>query len=624
MNARRVVVALWVLIMAVNGLGASRVAGQPPLPGMPPPPGAVETPGQVPDVTPARVSYLYGEVSFRRPGAEEWTPARLNTPLAPGDVLYTGQGGNVEIQVGPRAFVRASDGTQIGLDTEEPDFLQLRMTAGHAALDLRQLANGSTVELDTPHAAFTIERAGYYHVDVGQDATAFRTHRGGSATVTPAGAPATPVPSNQQVVVTGTDPAGVTAGVAPPLTIWDRWNYQRTEYLLQAVSTRYVSPAVYGSEALDQYGSWRTVETYGTVWIPSGMPAGWVPYSTGRWIWDSRFGWTWLDEAPWGWAPYHYGRWVFVGGYWAWAPGPVMARPVYAPALVVFLDGGAVSAGRPLYWAPLGWGEPVIPWWGRPGFVGVAWWGGWGGPRVVNNVVINRATVNVTNITVYQNVHMTNAVLGVPADRFGHGGAQVTRISQADIRQLRAVPGPLEVRPVPASVMPAVGQGARPPAAVQTRGVVATRAPQDLTPTLRAHGLAEGPTAVPPAAPRLVSPPQPANPRVSEPPRGATVVPNAVPSTPGPVPRWGEERRGTTGERSTPQPRPDSPNPVPRQQGEPVQQPRSKAAARPAPPPAYTPRVTPPPPAGMPGAGPSTRSEPNAPHVPPPTGQGER
>ena len=111
------------------------------------------------------------------------------------------------------------------------------------------------------------------------------------------------------------------------------------------------------------------MESYGNVWVPATVAPGWVPYSTGRWIWDPRFGWTWLDDAPWGWAPYHYGRWVFVGNYWAWAPGPIVVRPVYSPALVVFLGGGVhigVSLARPVYWAPLGWGEPCIPWWGRP------------------------------------------------------------------------------------------------------------------------------------------------------------------------------------------------------------------------------------------------------------------
>jgi len=471
------------------------------------------------EATPPRVSYLHGDVSLWRPGAQDWTAAALNMPLAPGDVLYTGPAGNVEIQVGPRAFVRAAYGAQIGLDNQEPDFVQLRVTSGYAAADLRELQPGQSVELDTPGGAFTMERAGYYHAEVGADTTTFRTHRGGSATMTPSGGAATPVAANQQVVISGGASPRVETGAAAPLSAWDRWNYQRTDYLTQPASAKYVPAGVYGAETLDQHGSWRSVESYGSVWVPAGVPAGWSPYTTGRWIWDPRFGWTWLDEAPWGWAPYHHGRWVFVGSYWAWAPGPVLVRPVYSPALVVFL-GGPVVVGRPLYWAPLGWGEPVIRWWGGPRFVGVAWWGGWGGPRVVNNVVITRtATVNVTNITVYHNVNVTNAVVGVPAGRFGQPGVRPVRLADAaEVRQLAPVRGALEVRPVAASLTVGAGAtAARPPEAVRSRAVVATRAPRDFSSELRAEGLAATPATGPQPQQRLV--PAPAR----------TVTPQAAP-----------------------------------------------------------------------------------------------
>jgi hypothetical protein len=532
-TVRRIHAVLLVLAVLLAGSGpvgagssAPPAPGPPPAPAAPAPaaPGAQPAPAEsqtdeAAEATPPRISYLHGEVSLWRPGAQDWTAAALNMPLAPGDVLYAGPAGNVEIQVGPRAFVRGAYGAQIGLDNQEPDFLQLRVTAGYAALDLRELQPGHTVELDTPGAAFTMERAGYYHAEVAADATTFRTHRGGAATMTPSGGAATPVAANQQVVVSGADAPRVEAGAAAPLSAWDRWNYQRTDYLIQPASAKYVPAGVYGGEALDQHGSWRTVETYGSVWVPAGVPAGWSPYTTGRWIWDPRFGWTWLDEAPWGWAPYHYGRWVFVGPYWAWAPGPIVVRPVYAPALVVFL-GGPVVVGHPLYWAPLGWGEPVIRWWGGPRFVGVAWWGGWGGPRVVNNVVIKRTTtVNVTNITVYRNVRVTNAVVGVPADRFGHPGVRPTRLADASVaRQLAPVRGAPDVRPVAASL--AAGSGpaaARPPDAVRSRAVVATRAPRDPSPALRSQGLSAGPAAGPHAQQRIV--PAPAR----------TVTPQAAP-----------------------------------------------------------------------------------------------
>ena len=108
--------------------------------------------------TPPRLSYADGEVSYFRPGAQDWAPAQVNTALAPGDELYTGNRGNLELQVGARAFVRAWGDSQLGLVNHEPDFLQIKVTAGHVALDLRNVDPGRTVEIDTPHAAFTIER----------------------------------------------------------------------------------------------------------------------------------------------------------------------------------------------------------------------------------------------------------------------------------------------------------------------------------------------------------------------------------------------------------------------------------------------------------------------------------
>ena len=540
---RRILAGLLALLLVIGATPPAWAGSS-----TPPPPAETGAPADsetdAPEATPPRVSYIHGEVSFWRPGAADWAPAALNMPLAPGDVLYAGPAGNVEIQIGPRAFARAAYGAQLGLDNQEPDFIQLRVTSGYAALDLRELAPGHTVELDTPGAAFTVERAGYYHAEVGQDTTTFRTYRGGSATMTPSGGGASPVAANQQVVITGGDAPRVEAAPPPPLTAWDRWNYQRSDYLAQPASAQQVPAGVYGAETLDQHGTWRTVESYGSVWVPAGVAAGWSPYSTGRWIWDPRFGWTWLDDAPWGWAPYHHGRWVFVGSYWAWAPGPRIVRPVYSPALVVFL-GGPVVVGRPLYWAPLGWGEPVIRWWGRPRYVGVAYWGGWGGPRVVNNVVINRTTtVNVTNINVYRNVNVTNAVVGVPADRFGQGAVRPVRLTDAgEAQRLTPVRGAVDVRPGAASVTgSATAAATRPPDAIRARPVVATRAPVDTAPVLREQGL---PAAAAATAPQPQQRIVPAPARVT-PAAGVTSTPGLT-STPGAATQTPGAARGSAG-----------------------------------------------------------------------------
>jgi hypothetical protein len=97
---------------------------------------------------------------------------------------------------------------------------------------------------------------------------------------------------------------------------WGRWNYSRTDYLLDSISARYVPAQVYRASDLDHNGSWRTVPEYGPVWVPSSVPVGWAPYSAGNWVYDPLFGWTWVDATPWGYAPFHYGRWVYVGSYW--------------------------------------------------------------------------------------------------------------------------------------------------------------------------------------------------------------------------------------------------------------------------------------------------------------------
>jgi len=286
-------------------------------------------------VNPMRLSYAEGEVSFWRYGAPDWVEARLNTPITAGDSLYVGDDGDLEIEMGSRALVRADDDTQLTLVNQSADFAQFKVTSGRASFDLRSMPFGYSVELDTPNAVFTMDHAGYYRVDVDGDVH-FITRRGGRATMVPAGGPAMSIHPSEEIVLHGAVVAEAGTYVAPEIDPWDRWNYDRSEDLLDAVSERYMPNGVSGASDLDHYGSWRTVPEYGSIWVPDVVSPGWAPYSDGSWIWDPYYQWTWIDNAPWGWAPFHYGRWIYLGGYWAWAPGPVVRQPVYAPALVHF------------------------------------------------------------------------------------------------------------------------------------------------------------------------------------------------------------------------------------------------------------------------------------------------
>jgi Family of unknown function (DUF6600) len=100
--------------------------------------------------------------------------------------------------------------------------------------------------------------------------------------------------------------------------------------------------------ALQPYGDWVVVGSYGQVWRPH-VPAGWRPYYYGRWEWTNE-GWLWVSEEPWGWAAYHYGRWAYDPYYgWLWIPGYE-----WAPAWVSWRTSGDVIG-----WAPLAPGFSV-------------------------------------------------------------------------------------------------------------------------------------------------------------------------------------------------------------------------------------------------------------------------
>jgi hypothetical protein len=84
-------------------------------------------------------------------------------------------------------------------------------------------------------------------------------------------------------------------------------------------------------EQLSPHGRWVAAASYGDVWIPSGVVAGWEPYVDGEWVYTD-YGWTWIADDPWGDIPYHYGTWTWADPYgWCWVPGTI-----WAPAWVTW------------------------------------------------------------------------------------------------------------------------------------------------------------------------------------------------------------------------------------------------------------------------------------------------
>jgi hypothetical protein len=179
---------------------------------------------------------------------------------------------------------------------------------------------------------------------------------------------------------------------------------------------------------LDGNGEWQTDPDYGAIWVPSGVAVGWAPYRDGHWVWIGPWGWTWVEDEPWGFAPFHYGRWAYVRGGWGWVPGPMVVRPVYAPALVGFVGGGGglgVAVGfsgglAGVAWFPLGPRDVYIP-------------GYRASPRYVQNInVTNMREGTTMQFGAVHNPHVVNRDGEVNRVNYmyGNNAAAVTAVSR--------------------------------------------------------------------------------------------------------------------------------------------------------------------------------------------------
>jgi len=345
-----------------------------------------------------RLKYTSGEVSMQPGGVNDWVAAVLNRPLTSADRVWTDKNARAELSLGSGSL-RMNSETSMTFTNVSDEIVQVELDQGTLNLHVRKLFDGETYEIDTPNLAFTILKAGDYRFDVDPNAdTTYVTVWKGEGEANGQGNGVKLRSGDQASFANGTSLQHQTYN-APGRDGFDDWCKVRTDREDHADSFRYVSADVIGAEDLDEYGAWQPAGTYGTVWVPRVAP-GWAPYRYGHWVWVEPWGWTWVDDAPWGFAPCHYGRWVYYRGFWGWSPGPVVvARPVYAPALVAWVGGPhvgvsiTVGGGPGVGWFPLSWGEPYVP-----------------AYHVSRNYFqqVNVTNTHITNITNVTNVYYVN------------------------------------------------------------------------------------------------------------------------------------------------------------------------------------------------------------------------
>jgi hypothetical protein len=347
------------------------------------------------------LDYVSGEVVYALhgdaadPGRPSWLAAEFDQPIAEDMSVQTGSLARARIRIGPNAVEIAADSDLDVLNLTDR-VVEASLRQGRVFLQIRTLQEGERVEIEIPTGALWLLKPGAYDIDVGTDDRPARVAVFEGTARFADGSTDLRVEAGQEAQITASYPAAVVVGQLPPgampaaaeanadqptagseAAVNDTPNTTPDEFLSWAMaseynpeqpqSVQYVSRQMTGHERLDAYGRWEKRPDFGAVWFPAAVPADWAPYRFGHWASIAPWGWTWIDDQPWGFAPFHFGRWVRIDERWAWVPGRRVEQPVYAPALVAFLEnideaGATPGDEPPVGWFPLAPGEAYAPW----------------------------------------------------------------------------------------------------------------------------------------------------------------------------------------------------------------------------------------------------------------------
>jgi uncharacterized membrane protein YgcG len=327
-----------------------------------------------------RLSLVQGDVRFARethgdPLSDSnatWETATANLPVRQGYVLATDNGrAEVEFENGAMAFLK---------ENTVLEFYDLSMKDGAftTRLVLRQgtasfYANPSSGDyFSVTGGDFTVEANGRatFRLDNFDDGSTVETLKGHVSVLHKD--KTTHLWKGQSLSMKAGDDSSLSVGKLADQDDFDSWVAGQIESVSAATTaaTQYTSSPYYTSGFADlyTYGAWSSCGGYGFGWRPFGVGFGWSPFTSGQWVFDPGFGWTWVSYQPWGWAPYHYGGWLFDAscGGWFYSPpflygNPIIGprrrfpprvhppRPLYRPVTAVFVHQGGKLGIVPMH-----------------------------------------------------------------------------------------------------------------------------------------------------------------------------------------------------------------------------------------------------------------------------------
>jgi len=288
-----------------------------------------------------RITFIDGQLLRYVYDEQDWVATVKDAPFGIEEAVYSSDTGKAEFKLPNGVWVRTGSDTQIQLMVLRDDLTEIDVASG--TIRFYNKSQKALIKATTPFGYVLARPGAAFDLYVGDDSAELISLDGAIDFVLGEGEARYTVKAGGASIVS--DGKVAVEGDGQVDAAWDEWNLKREELWAQRVLVKGESidnlPAELRDDAydLDQNGRWEQVRyegRYRKLWRPTGIAAGWQPFTVGRWTVWSRDN-VWIPEESFGYVTHHYGNWVFVNSAWYWAPpGKVMAG----------------SIGRRLYWYP--------------------------------------------------------------------------------------------------------------------------------------------------------------------------------------------------------------------------------------------------------------------------------
>jgi hypothetical protein len=304
-----------------------------------------------------RIKTIQGEGFVQRSYDDGHEEATANLPLFEKDTAGTTDG-RMSIYLGRLNYLRLDVDTTVILE-KVPQLrrtdLAVRLEQGSICLDVENLDQEKSIEVQTPDCGIFLLDKGVYRINADGERTEVLVLEGVAEV---AGRDSgRNVRENQKIVMAGGEmaerPYYFTASEKDD---FDRWNDEQNRELGYARygSSRYLQSGYEDDEyEMSRSGRWTYMSEFGSyAWCPYNTGADWMPYANGRWVWNPYYGYVWVSYDPCGWFTHHYGRWHWSYAHgWHWIPSYH-----WSPAWVSWFWNDSYYGWCPLSW----WNRPVI------------------------------------------------------------------------------------------------------------------------------------------------------------------------------------------------------------------------------------------------------------------------